>query len=55
MESERESEDTGQPTGGEGPSNPDESVPSESDAQEDLPGVPEEAREDPEMPAEQNG
>jgi len=43
MESERD--DDGQPTEEEGPSNPDESVPSESDAEEKLPGVPDETRE----------
>jgi len=42
-EAERQTEKEGQPDAGEGPSNPDESVPSEEDAERDLPGVPEEA------------
>jgi hypothetical protein len=44
MESKPERDrEEGQPSEEEGPSNPDESVPSESDADEDLPGVPEKA------------
>jgi hypothetical protein len=36
----RDTDDEGQPNGEPGPSNPDESVPSEQDADEDLPGIP---------------
>jgi hypothetical protein len=43
----------GEPSGEPGPSNPDESVPSEADAEKDLPGVPDEADsesgDDPEL------
>jgi hypothetical protein len=53
MDSERDTHDEGEPTGESGPSNPDESVPSEADAEKDLPGVPDEANgdagDDPEL------
>jgi hypothetical protein len=53
MSEERDTHDEGEPTGESGPSNPDESVPSEADAQKDLPGVPHEADgeagDDPEL------
>lgn len=41
--SDEEKNSNGEPSGEPGPSNPDESVPSEGDAAKDLPGVPEEA------------
>lgn len=46
MQSQPDREPEGQPNEQEGPSNPDESVPSESDVDQDLPGVPEEAEQD---------
>jgi hypothetical protein len=45
MESQPDREHEGQPNEQEGPSNPDESVPSESDVDQSLPGVPDEAEE----------
>lgn len=47
MTEQRDTHDAGQPTGEEGPSNPDESVPSEGDAEKDLPGVPDESEDRP--------
>jgi hypothetical protein len=45
MESQPDREPEGQPNEQQGPSNPDESVPSESDVDQNLPGVPEEAEQ----------
>jgi hypothetical protein len=42
-ETESGPEREGQPTPEESPSTPEESVPSEEDAEQDLPGVPDEA------------
>jgi hypothetical protein len=46
QESQRDHVEEGEPSGEPGPSNPDESVPSESDAENDLPGVPDEEQTD---------
>ena len=48
MTAEQERRTDGEPTEEEGPSNPDESVPSEEEAAEDLPGVPDDSEERPE-------